>query len=796
MSRLSLFRAARIALAALLPLLSLSCGGSTAGPPANPACAVDPASLDFGTVTIGQTADRTFTLTNNGAAPIAGTVTPGCTAFTVLGEATYSLAHGQSRTFTVRFSPPAPGGPAFDTAWRRLRGAPGGRPGLGGRPAGGAAASEQTCELVMGACGSVSARGTGVPATALPAWTVMVYMAADNNLALAGLRSLERMEAAGFDPQVHLVVQAEFNPAAIQQAGGNPASFHRPNYNTFRYFFDGTGENVPGPNGAATDIGNVNMTDPATLRDFVTWTRQHHPARHHALMVWNHGGGYTGLLADETSAPGHLMSLADLRAALTGTGALDLLGFDMSLMAGYETLSSVQGLTSFAVFSEEVVPGEGFPYDRILTALHHNPAADARAFTAIVADEFHASFTGNRAPTTISAFDLGAYAAFETALDSLATGLRANLGGLSGDIAAATAHSQKYTIPGLTDLVNFADSLRTRLLDPEMRDRIDAVKLQANGGFRVREHHRNGSSPSGADVSRSNGLHVLLPGRVGADDVPDAGPGSFASYQALYGGKAWTRFLASYLGSDGGSSTVDQGENRFECYLVWDTASVSHGADVDMWVLQPNGSLYIPFLGSVTPNGVLSGDSHAVGGFYEGFLTNRFLQPGVYKFYANLWLDPADYRPRFNFAYRANAASGLTELYTDPPRLSTQLSWLADPLVSWDTIEAGAYTDLQYVAYVTVAAPSGPRVRAVPRGGAVAGLGRAARDLRPTAAQLATLRRELGRGRPRGAAGVAGGTESPGHGLEIIRRLSAGPATVLPWGHPPTRPQHPPAPGR
>ena len=40
------------------------------------------------------------------------------------------------------------------------------------------------------------------------------------------------------------------------------------------------------------DIGEVNMGDPNTLTDFVKWGLETFPARHTALVLWDHGGGW------------------------------------------------------------------------------------------------------------------------------------------------------------------------------------------------------------------------------------------------------------------------------------------------------------------------------------------------------------------------------------------------------------------------------------------------------------------------------------------------------------------------
>jgi hypothetical protein len=74
---------------------------------------------------------------------------------------------------------------------------------------------------------------------------------------------------------------------------------------------------------------NVDMTDPNQLQAFIQWAKTNYPASHYLLVLWNHGGGYTGLIQDETSGRSGLMSLEDLKAALTGVGPVDIIDFDI-----------------------------------------------------------------------------------------------------------------------------------------------------------------------------------------------------------------------------------------------------------------------------------------------------------------------------------------------------------------------------------------------------------------------------------------------------------------------------------
>jgi hypothetical protein len=73
------------------------------------ACSVNPTTIDFGTVNVGQVVDRTFTLTNLSTSSMTGSLTDTSTIFTVPGSTSYSLAPNESATFIVRYTPIAAG---------------------------------------------------------------------------------------------------------------------------------------------------------------------------------------------------------------------------------------------------------------------------------------------------------------------------------------------------------------------------------------------------------------------------------------------------------------------------------------------------------------------------------------------------------------------------------------------------------------------------------------------------------------------------------------------------------------
>ncbi len=163
---------------------------------------------------------------------------------------------------------------------------------------------------------------------------------------------------------------------------------------------------------------------------------------------------------------------------------------------------------------------------------------------------------------------------------------------------------------------------------------------------------------------------------------------------------------------------------------------------MDLWVLEPDGNIYIPAFGSVSANGTFSSASEADGVNFEGYRTNRYVQNGEYRIFANLWDDPANFGPHYDLAYRFGQNTDFDLLYDpDFPRLSAERSWLDDEDPTLDEIDAGAYTDLQAVASVTFGGNSVAGLvgrNAAPRG--LAARTTTAPAPRITAAQLKTLK--------------------------------------------------------
>jgi len=75
-----------------------------------PECSISQTSLNFGTVQVSSSSNRTFTITNDGGGTLSGSVSESCSHYSIVsGGGPYNLGAGQSRSVTVRFSPSSSG---------------------------------------------------------------------------------------------------------------------------------------------------------------------------------------------------------------------------------------------------------------------------------------------------------------------------------------------------------------------------------------------------------------------------------------------------------------------------------------------------------------------------------------------------------------------------------------------------------------------------------------------------------------------------------------------------------------
>lgn len=385
-------------------------------------------------------------------------------------------------------------------------------------------------------------------------WTMMVYLAGDNNLADFGLTDLKEMKQVGTTQDVNIVAQFDNGHG----------------HTTKRYLLK-SGTNLA--QDIVGDLGPTNTGDPEVLKGFIGWATSEYPAKRYALVLWNHGAGWDDediyrlarAQAKHTIARrGHILGepIGDIRSvdhlraiprhrfrrALFSTTVLqavqrrgiayddnakdfldntelknvlrdfqtktsrrlDVLGMDACLMSMAEVLYQVRDLVNVSVASEELEPGNGWPYDEVLRSIVDNPTISPRDLGASIVTKYVASYT-NGENVTLSACDLQLMEKVAQAIDGLGNALLANLNvpGGRGEILVARQDVQTYETKEYVDLYDYCDLLSSNTQSATVRDMCKKTMgtLQESGVI-IRSEFK------GDAVKHSHGLSIYFPQHV------------------------------------------------------------------------------------------------------------------------------------------------------------------------------------------------------------------------------------------------------------------------------------------
>lgn len=176
-----------------------------------------------------------------------------------------------------------------------------------------------------------------------------------------------------------------------------------------RYLYDHSGLQL------LEELPLANMGDGQTLAEFLAFGRKNFPAKHTAVVIWNHGGGsVSGASFDELYGMDSL-SLVEMYQAFTGVFGeneqnqpVDIIGFDTCLMATIDTAYAFSGIAKYLVASQETEPGNGWLYSGWIGELAKNPNIDALQLAKAICDSYRQGCeeVGTEESITLSVTDL------------------------------------------------------------------------------------------------------------------------------------------------------------------------------------------------------------------------------------------------------------------------------------------------------------------------------------------------------------------------------------------------------
>jgi pimeloyl-ACP methyl ester carboxylesterase len=354
--------------------------------------------------------------------------------------------------------------------------------------------------------------------SSLPEWTVIVYSAADDDVLEETMWfDVNEMELVGSNAQMNIVVQIDRYASGFDGDGNWT--------DTRRYLVQKDSDLGSITSPVVEYLGEADMGDPQTLIDFVTWAVQTYPAKKYALVMSDHGGGWTGGFSD-MSAGDSALSMPEIVSAIeqvrqnTGVDKFDLIGFDACLMGQIEVFASLYPYSKYMVASEEVIPSYGWSYAAWLGQVAQNPAVDgggmARSVisTYIINDTYltevratSEEIAQEESSTTLSAVEsarvpdvIGAMNGFISAAAFIDQGL----------VAEARTYTRSYfsafgedVAPSYIDLGNFSEVLASLTDDADVQQAASQLQIAISSAVVAEKH--------GANMSGSNGIAFHFP---------------------------------------------------------------------------------------------------------------------------------------------------------------------------------------------------------------------------------------------------------------------------------------------
>ncbi len=336
-------------------------------------------------------------------------------------------------------------------------------------------------------------------------WTFLVFMNGDNDLERWALADVNEMEVVGSTSAVNIVVQLD-RSEDYDTGDGDWTGARR-----YRVEADENPRAISSP--VLADLGEVDSGDPQTVIEFAEWGIDTFPADRVALVLWDHGTGWSLLPGIEKKAISEdygarsSMSVAggDVTAVYAAAAEalgrpVDLVGFDACTMMMWEVAWSVADHAEVMVASQDYEDLQGWDYTGSMADLVADPTMSAAELGDSIAFRFH-----EIPDSTQSVVDLRQLPAFTRAIDELAQDIIA--GGNAAELLALSA-ADAQGFDGPQSLDHDVSDLLSRMATANDDDAVDeaiASALSAADALVISNYNQGGR------VKNANGLSIYSP---------------------------------------------------------------------------------------------------------------------------------------------------------------------------------------------------------------------------------------------------------------------------------------------
>lgn len=380
-------------------------------------------------------------------------------------------------------------------------------------------------------CGGGGGGGVQAPfaPSAMAKWNFLVYMNGDNDLEEFAIKDINEMEQIGCSLDVNVLVLIDRvdldNPEADDTSNGNWTGTR-----LYRIFRDNQLNSITSQ--LVQDYGELDMSDPNTLKDFIIYCQTNYPAEKTVLTLWDHGGGVwpksiaqskvntkatiKGISWDDSTPgfPWNCLTTDEIAQALgqarVATGKkIDIINMDACNMQMLEVAYEWRNEADYLVGAEASVPSLGNNYYTLINRIINQPIMSSQAFALALVDDYYNFYSGvilqNSEGTTYSVVVLGGtMASFMTKFTAFASALNATTDLFSARQACENATA--YEFSENKDLYEFAYELSTASSDAMVRS--TASELYNSISSLVLRHRETQNYVS---IKPSFGISILLP---------------------------------------------------------------------------------------------------------------------------------------------------------------------------------------------------------------------------------------------------------------------------------------------
>jgi hypothetical protein len=292
--------------------------------------------------------------------------------------------------------------------------------------------------------------------------TLLIYMAADNDLDPAARNDLESIRQASLYSDMDIVVQLDRWEFVDAKEG-------------FRYHFKGGEESL------IKELGEVNSGSPVTLKTFIEESAKAYPSDKLMVVIWSHGSGVDDRDFYDKSSKRELMFVEkeeieeiaisfddasrdfldniELQKALDVDVPIAVLGLDACLMGMFEIAYQLKDQAGLMVASQHIEPASGWPYMEIVEGLHGDDSVEEMGVKIV---QFYGEYYQRSSEdTTQSAYLLEEIACVAVQIDRFAKILRENLPNPTS-LKHTLSQTQGFSDADYIDLVNFVKKIQER----------------------------------------------------------------------------------------------------------------------------------------------------------------------------------------------------------------------------------------------------------------------------------------------------------------------------------------------